>query len=467
MGQGRRSERWVGSARGLVDALRAAHDAEHAAQVRQVEVLVELCTAYAIVDAAGPSLPGQERLVRSGGDGTPLIAEHLATELAPQFKMTITAAAIQIAGAVDLVHRHPRVWAATKAGRLRVWQARHVADATRAAGLSAEATALVDTFLEPALGRLPWGRLKRKLAGLIARADTELATRRAAEARAERFVRVTQHGDGTAFIVARTDAADAHRLWHTLNQLAGQLTLAGSTDPVDVLRATALGILATPDGALTLLDGPDTAPHADSPDTPGRRRRRPRPGADLVIHLAPGSRLGRCDELGPALQHQITEWLGHHHVTVRPVIDLADNPAVDSYEIPAEITRIVGWRNPYEVFPWSGRASRGLDHEHTRPYLHGPDAPSGQTNPDNLGPLSRKVHRAKTHSGWQLTQPAPGVFDWTTPLGYHYRVDPDGSHEQPARRQRPGRPVPTPGADGRSPRLASPITVDLGWPRAR
>ncbi len=478
MGEGRGARRSGRRARVLMDALRTAHDAEHAAQVRQTELLVALCAAFASVDAAGPVLPGRERLVASGGDGTPLVAEHLAIEVAPLLKVTLTTAGILIAGATDLVHRHPRVWAATQAGRLRVWQARQLADATHIAGLSAEAAALVDTLIEPALGRLPWGRLKRKLAGLIARADTALATRRAAQARAERFVRVTQHGDGTAFVVARTDAADAHRLWHTLNQVAGQLTLAGSTDPVDVLRATALGVLADPDGARTLLDGPDQPgpgdPHdtADSrPGTPGRGRRRPRPGAELVIHLAPGSRLGRCEELGPALDHQIAEWLGHRHVTVRPVIDLADDPAVDSYEVPAAVARIVRWRNPYEVFPWSGRASRGLDLDHTRPYLHGPEGPAGQTAPDNLGPLTRRVHRAKTHSGFQVTQPRPGVFHWTTPLGYHYRVDPHGSHDQPSpppaphsTRRRPGRPVPTPGVDGRSPRLASPITVDLGWP---
>lgn len=446
----------------MLDALGAAREAEHAAQVRQVELLVELCGVYASVDAAAAVVPGQERLVRSGGDGTPLIAEHLATELAPRLHVTITAAAILIAGAADLVYRHPRVWAATQAGRLRVWQARHIADTTRAAELSGEATALVDTLLEPALDRLPWARLKRKLAGLIARADTELATRRAAQAQADRFVRVTQHGDGTAFIVARTDAADAHRLWDTLNQLAGQLTLAGSTEPVDVLRATALGILAGPDGALALLDGPE--PHPDTPDRP--RRRRPRPGAELIIHLAPGSRLGRCEELGPALYHQITDWLGHHHVTVRPVIDLSDNPAVDSYEVPTDIARIVRWRNPYDVFPWSGRASRGLDHDHTRPYQHGPDAPTGQTAPDNLGPLTRRAHRAKTHTGWQLTQPAPAVYHWTSPLGYRYRVDPHGTHELPTRPPHPP-PDTDPPAQGHHPPLTSPITIDLGWPHHR
>ena len=46
------------------------------------------------------------------------------------------------------------------------------------------------------------------------------------------------------------------------------------------------------------------------------------------------------------------------------------------------------------------------------------------TRPDNLGPLSRKVHRAKTHGGWQLDQPSPGVFLWRSPLGFGYLVTP-------------------------------------------
>lgn len=131
-------------------------------------------------------------------------------------------------------------------------------------------------------------------------------------------MRIRQHGDGTALVVARTDAADAHRLDHALSQLAGQLALAGHTDEFDVLRAAALGVLARPEHATALLAGPD----------------------------APG---------------------------VEP----------------------------------------------------------GQTCPDNLGPLSRRVHNAKTHAGWRVEQPRPGVFLWTSPLGYRYRVDPDGSHELP------------------------------------
>lgn len=245
------------SGRFLVDALRAEAAREHAAQVRQVELIARLCAAYATLEASGPALPGHERLVPAGGDGTPRVAEHLATELAPALRITITAACLRIADSVDLVHRHPLLWAAARAGRVRVWQAAHVASATRAAGLSREAALWVDERLAPTLAHLPWGRAKHKLAGLIVRADTALATRRAAEAQAARFVRIRQNGDGTALVVARTDAADAFRLDHALTQLAGQLTLAGHTDALDVLRAAALGVLARPEHGTALLAGPD------------------------------------------------------------------------------------------------------------------------------------------------------------------------------------------------------------------
>ena len=121
-------------ARTLVLNLCAAVDDEHAAQVRQVELLDQLCRAYATIDTSGPVLPGHERLVPAGADGTPLIAEHLATELAPKLKLSIDSCAAWIAESSDLVHRHPLLWQACRDGRLKVWQARHLARTTTLAG---------------------------------------------------------------------------------------------------------------------------------------------------------------------------------------------------------------------------------------------------------------------------------------------------------------------------------------------
>lgn len=459
-GQGEQQEQ--SRARVLVDALCAAYDDEHAAQVRQVELIDELCGAFSVVDVAGPVLPGHERLVPAGSNGTPMVAEHLATELAPKLRMPIELAGMLIVDSMDLVYRHPVLWRAIKARVLRVWQGRQVASATAKAGLDCDAAHWVDGQLESALGRLPWGRLRAKLAGLIVRADAELAARKALQAQAARFVRVRQQGDGTAFIVARTDAADALRFSHLLDQLAGQLSLSGETDERDVLRAKAVGLLANPEAVVALLQGPEPA----ATEKRSGRRRRARASAELIIHLAPGTEVGRCEELGPVLQAQVKEWLGHNRVIVRPVVDLADDPAVDGYEVPDRIARIVRGRNPYDAFPWSSRRSAGLDQDHTVPYDHGPDRPPGQTRPNNLGPLSRRAHRAKTHSGWRVSQPEPGVFEWISPLGYRYRVDRSGSEELPPVPERTDEPVLPGGEDGRGPRPAFPIWVDLWWPRA-
>ncbi|MFZ1410261.1 MAG: hypothetical protein WAS07_02250, partial [Micropruina sp.] len=51
---------------GLVDAV---FD-EHAAQVRQVEFIRDLCVVFSALDRTPPVLPGQERLIPCGADGT-------------------------------------------------------------------------------------------------------------------------------------------------------------------------------------------------------------------------------------------------------------------------------------------------------------------------------------------------------------------------------------------------------------
>ncbi len=63
------------------------------------------------------------------------------------------------------------------------------------------------------------------------------------------------------------------------------------------------------------------------------------------------------------------------------------------------------------------RPAAKSDADHTIDHATG-----GPTTPGNAGPLCRKDHRKKHHGGWQLTQPAPGRFRWTSPLGHIYRT---------------------------------------------
>ena len=137
--------------------------------------------------------------------------------------------------------------------------------------------------------------------------------------------------------------------------------------------------------------------------------------------MTTGVGIGRCEQLGPLTINQITHLLGHSRVEVQPVFNPNGITPVDAYDIPAPMRRAVLQRHPYEVFPY-GTRSGGFDLDHTRPYRWGNNWTPGQTDPDNLGPLRRKSHRAKTHAGWKLTQPEPGQFTWTSPLGRHYLI---------------------------------------------
>ncbi|MEL4358495.1 MULTISPECIES: DUF222 domain-containing protein [unclassified Luteococcus] len=220
------------------------------------------------------------------------------------------------------------------------------------------------------------------------------------------------------------------------------------------------------------------------------------PTTQVVVHLTDttlqaGDGIARADELQPLLAGWLRDLFGHHRITVRPVIDQNHQAPSDAYECPPTMREAVTLRSPYEVFPWSTRKSQGLDLDHTIPWspeaprqARGPvaewvskdlapvaessppvnpapaaepvEAPAGTdsstrvepveapargvTHPDNLGPLSRRAHRAKTHFGWHLVQPARGL-PVANPLGL-----PLPHHGQPHPRPRPTRRrrLPTP-----------------------
>ena len=79
-------------------------------------------------DAVDPhGLPGAERAVQPGGEGTPEIADFAPAELGCSLKTSAGSAKRLMADALDLRHRLPRTWAAARAGQAPTYQARHIA----------------------------------------------------------------------------------------------------------------------------------------------------------------------------------------------------------------------------------------------------------------------------------------------------------------------------------------------------
>lgn len=316
-----------------------------------------------------------------------------------------------------------------------MWVARRIAQRTRR--LSAAAAGNVDAQVAELAATLPYGRLEKVLDAAVLAADPPQAvsdTDAAANARGVWVGRDIELGQQTVF--GRADAPDIRALDTSLDVLARAMTVLGDTDSHDVRRAKALGVLADPAAALEITrlateslraDGTTADQTYDGTD--------PRRGCDLgravlYVHVSQkfldeqGNGVARVHGIGPALLDQVCGWLGHRRVTVRPVLDIAGIPAVDSYEVPARMAEAIRLRTPADCFPCSSNLSLNGDSEHNKAYVPvDQGGPPGQTAVDKLSWMPRSSHRAKTHTGWKVTQPRSGVWTWRSPHGFYFLVD--------------------------------------------
>jgi hypothetical protein len=438
--------------------LAAAEANEHtltAAETRRLQIAAHWADLHPGDALTESGIPGSERAIQVGGDGTPTVGDFAAAELGCVLRMSEGSASRLIGDALDLRHRLRLIWAAALAGRVPAYQARHLATATR--HLTFQQAGFVDNQLAPSLGALPWGRLQTLLEAAIYQADPVGAEEQAALAARQRFVRLGRNSEhGLKLIIARATAGDAIWFKATIDRIADILQLQGDTDTVEIRRSKAIGILAQPAQALHLLchhqhddwhgpaepADPDDEPAAEDPQeslqitAPPFDPDKARPRAVVYLHLSgealtAGTGLARVENVGPVLLDRLHTLLGDHcTISLKPVIDLpAGHTPIDSYEIPARLREQVLLRTPADVFPYAAAVSRRIDLDHTIPYLS-PDrgGPPGQTRIGNLGPHVRRTHRLKTHGRWQVRQPEPGTWLWRSPHQRIYLVNTTGTH---------------------------------------
>ena len=158
-------------------ALDHAHQHLIAAEVAEVIAIAHLTEVYRIDEDAVQV--GMEELIQPGADGTPSIGEFLSLEIGALLGISPMSAMGKIADVLNVRHRHPAMWEAVLAGRVRWWQAADAA--SRAQHLSAPAAALLDRKFAHAMALMPWARVLRNLDGWILAADPQNAAE--AEAR--------------------------------------------------------------------------------------------------------------------------------------------------------------------------------------------------------------------------------------------------------------------------------------------
>lgn len=410
----------IDRAAGAVDRLRAAVRLQRVAEEEQLSAIADLAVHHEWTTADELDVIG-ERAVRIGADGTPLVGEFLPLEVAAATGTSVDAATWLIRDVLDLQARHPVLWRSVQSGAVASRQAFQLVRLVNRYELSADEAAAVDERLTSRYGRIGWPRLLRLARGLIAQVAADKVQAAVERARSARFVTMAAGAEPLVTeLWARLDSADARQLEASIQAIAATLKRTGDSDELSVRRSRALGILATPARAMALLQGEDDQRYL--------------PRTTVYLHLTPDllsstpadasrpdAAVVRSEGLGPITKAQLADLFGTTRVTVTPVLHAGGDEAVDAYEVPNRIRAAVTLRDVVEPFPYSSRSARGLDLDHTEPYVPGGRA---QTRPSNLGPLRRRIHRAKTAKRWQLRQPRAGTFWWTSPTGNEYRVTP-------------------------------------------
>lgn len=252
----------------LVDAVVTVRRGEAA----KLLAVLRMVDAYPAPESL--ELPASERVVPVGAAGAGVVGEYVALEVSTLLGVSVPVASNLIRDAANLRSRHPRLWGRVIGLQVEVWQAREVARACHE--LSADAAGWVDEHLDGVWGTVPWSRVRRRLNGLVVRADRELAARKAELGRRDRFVSIRHLGDSTSVLIAKIDTAAALRLGQLIARTVDRLAKDGHDESLPELRAQALEMLGTPQ--LLAADAEEAGPTAVMSD--GQR-----PLADLVVHV--------------------------------------------------------------------------------------------------------------------------------------------------------------------------------------
>src|SRR4051794_32854438 len=316
-------------------ALAFARDRRAAADAAEADLLGAACAwadlhpAESIHDAALLSRHGDQPLAVAGS-GAPLVAEFCVAEFAAAVGLPTETGKAYLGEAVELRHRLPRIWARVVAGDLAAWRARRIARQT--IGLSLAAAGFVDAQVVGFAHRIRPSGVDRLVQEAIVRFMPEEARRRREAADDGRHVHVHTHEvsfEGTVWVEAEVDLADALDLDTALSAGAGRLADLGSVASLEVRRSEALGEMARRQLILDLDTETEKPPRdvvlhvhlsEDAITTP-----------EAKMHLA---RVANTRTFVDA--EQVRAWCAvpGTRVTVTPVVDLAEHLHVNQYEVP-------------------------------------------------------------------------------------------------------------------------------------
>src|SRR6187549_136674 len=339
------------TAAAVLAAVREDRSLVDAGEARILQAAVTWAAMHSVdsLDEAATVWDHGETGMPVAGPGAPLIGEFSVTEFAAAIGLPTEAGKAYLGEAVELRYRLPRVWTRVVKGDLPAWRARRIARQTLI--LTPEAAAHVDHHVAHTAHKIRPAQVDRLVEEAIGRFMPEEAERRRRQAADGRHFTLDTNQPsltGTSTVYGELDLADALDLDAAVAAGAQALKDLGSTQSLDVRRATAVGDLARRQLTLDLNPTPAADPAADGDPTEKptatKKTRKPRQVV-LYVHLAdaavvPGAPLqgefGRVENTrGPVHAEQIRQWCGNPdaQITVQPVLDLDEHLDVEAYEI--------------------------------------------------------------------------------------------------------------------------------------
>jgi hypothetical protein len=291
-------------------------------------------------------------------------------------------------------------------------------------------------------------QLAQRLRRAIIAHDPAAAARTQAERLADRWVQAEPDPEGTASLYGmHLPPQRVHAIMERINAIAKTAKRHGDPRTVHQLQADTFCDLLAGTGIGSTPAGPITDPESSAGVRADADASLPGPRRGVVELTAPLSTLIRLSQApgtlagwGPVVADVVRQIVAedpqarwrfsvyddltgdgqlafHGIVAARPDSGVNGFRAADAAFLRA---RDRTCRGPQGCHQPASRCE--LDHTVAK-------ADGGGHERDNGGPLCTREHVFKHQSGAVLTQPAPGVFTWITPLGHHYTIKPEPYEE--------------------------------------